>query len=432
MRMNVDVKKYLFRLLLIVLFLPWLQGTFKLIKVKELKGAVEKSYNPILNDRNWFEGRYQHLKEQYLNNEFGFRPSFVRLHNQIDFWLFDKLHAQSVIRGKENYLYEYNYIKTYYGLDYIGADSIRNRMHQIKIIQDSLQARNKLFLLVFAASKGQFYPEYFPDSSIRDKKTTNFEMHIKYAAETGVNFIDFNTWILSMKNKSPYPLYTKYGIHWSYYSACLVADSLLHYIEQKTNRDLPELEWKETEMAAARFDDNDIEKGLNLIIPLSGPKLAYPKIYLDDKGTHSKPKVTVVSDSYYWSLFNMGIGNAFASNAFWYYNFIIYHTGGLPEQIPNERILKKTLRDEDVIIVLATDANLYNLGWGFLENTSKLIDQNAYLKMDFEERLDDLKKYIPTDSVWIRDIRRKASEKGIPVDSMITLDAIWLIEHEKK
>lgn len=144
MRMEVDLKIFI-QTAFDSALLPWLQGTFKLIKVKELKGAVEKSYNPILNDRNWFMGRYQDLKEQYLNNEFGFRPSFVRLHNQIDFWLFDKLHAQSVIRGKENYLYEYNYIKTYYGLDYIGADSIRNRMHQIKIIQDSLQARNKLF-----------------------------------------------------------------------------------------------------------------------------------------------------------------------------------------------------------------------------------------------------------------------------------------------
>ena len=214
---SIDLKKYLFRMLMVLLFVPWIQASFKLVKVKDLKGAVEKTYNPVLNDRNWFEGRFQNQKEHYLNNEFGFRPSFVRLHNQIDFYLFDKLHANSVIRGKENYLYEYNYIKTYYGLDFIGADSIQNRMKQIKVIQDSLQARNKLFLLVFAASKGQFYPEYFPDSSIRDKKTTNYEMHIKYAAETGVNFIDFNSWILSMKNNAPYPLYTKYGIHWSYY-----------------------------------------------------------------------------------------------------------------------------------------------------------------------------------------------------------------------
>ncbi len=432
MEQTTDLKKYLFRGLILLLFIPWIQGRLDIIKVKELKGAVEKSYRPILNDASWFDGRFQSRQEHYLNNEFGFRPSFIRLHHQLDYWLFDKLHAQSVIRGKENYLFEYNYIKTYYGLDYIGADSIRQRIHHLKEIQDSLQAQNKLFLLLFASSKGQFYPEFFPDSSRRVKTRTNYEDHIQFAREYGLNYIDFNAWVLSMKANAVYPVYPKYGIHWSYYTACQVADSLLRYLEQKTKRDLPNMKWNSIETSSARFDDNDVEKGLNLLFPLNGPELAYPKIYLDD-AAGPKPKVMVVSDSYYWSLFNMGIGNAFASNAFWYYNFIIYHSGAkLPEEIPNQQILKKSIRDQDIILLMATDANLYNLGWGFIENLRALLIDHNFLKMDFEERLADLKNYIPTDSAWIQTIRKKAEAKGISVDSMVTLDAIWLIEHEKK
>lgn len=56
-----------------------------------------------------------------------------------------------------------------------------------------------MVLLVFAASKGQFYPEYFPDSSNVVRTTTNYERHLKLANELGINFIDFNAYFYKIK-----------------------------------------------------------------------------------------------------------------------------------------------------------------------------------------------------------------------------------------
>jgi hypothetical protein len=257
-------------------------------------------------------------------------------------------------------------------------------------------------------------------------------VHLQLAKELGIRYIDFNSYFLDNKNTTAYPLYPKYGIHWSYYGACLVADSLIHYIENLRKIDMPELEWNTIETDQPRFDDNDIEKGLNLLFSLKGPDMAYPQIYWKEETGHSKPKVMVIADSYYWTLFNMGVSNAFAENPFWYYYSEVHTPGQKYPQPANQVLLKQALRTQDVYVILSTDANLTNLGWGFVEWTSRLVDNNEYMNLDFEERVENLKNYIPTDSAWIKDIRMKAKERGIPVDSMITLDAIWMIEQESK
>jgi len=48
------------------------------------------------------------------------------------------------------------------------------------------------------------------------------------------------------------------------------------------------------------------------------------------------------------------------------------------------------------------------------------------------QMLSNTKQYITKDSNWIRDIRVKAAEKKISVDSMLTLDAIWTLKTAKK
>jgi len=48
-----------------------------------------------------------------------------------------------------------------------------------------------------------------------------------------------------------------------------------------------------------------------------------------------------------------------------------------------------------------------------------------FMKKVFKQRND-----IKTDKNWMTNIEKKAHEKNIPIDSMITLDAIWVLEHK--
>ena len=157
------VKIVFLLLFCLILAVPFLFSYSKVNSKIELKGAVEINPKPALNTNSWFDGNFQTKYEKYINDNIGFRPVFVRIRNQVAFSLYKKLNAVYVIRGKENYLYEINYIKAFNGTDFIGADSINFRAKKIKELQDSLESRNKILIICLAAGKGSFYPEYFPD-----------------------------------------------------------------------------------------------------------------------------------------------------------------------------------------------------------------------------------------------------------------------------
>ena len=96
-------------------------------------------------------------------SEFGFRSTFIRLHNQLKYWIYNEFSANGVVIGKDRYMYEESYIKTYYGLDFKGNDTLLVMAEKLKRLQNILHKQNKLLLVVLAPGKGYFYPEYIPN-----------------------------------------------------------------------------------------------------------------------------------------------------------------------------------------------------------------------------------------------------------------------------
>ena len=82
--------------------------------------------------------------------------------------VFNKPRASGVIIGKNKYLYEENYIKAYHGTDYIGYDSIMNRMQREICSGYIIETRQKYYL-DFAAGKGSFIPNISQMSTLQKK-----------------------------------------------------------------------------------------------------------------------------------------------------------------------------------------------------------------------------------------------------------------------
>ena len=365
-------KNILFGVIIGILVFPGIQKHTGIVHEIGLKGAIVPVAKPDFTMRGWFDASCQEKMETYLNESFGLRNYFVRINNQIAFTFFRKAKASGVIIGKEKYLYEENYIRAYYGLDFIGEDSILHRMQKLKYVQDTLEKINKQIFIVFAAGKGSFYPEYFPDNYKTKKGKTNYVCHVQCARKLGVKYIDFNNYFLEKKNSSPYPLYPKHGIHWSYYGSCLVADSIIRYIEKGMDYHFADVEWNKITVRKEKDVDYDIGRGMNLIFKLKREKMAYPQISFISDSTKTKPSIIVIADSFYWILYNMGISNAFAQNHFWYYNKEIYPESFSSPTETSQINLKEELDKHDVIVLLATEATLSGLGWGFIENTYNL------------------------------------------------------------
>jgi hypothetical protein len=359
---------------MVLLALPLLQTITHLVKETPLKGAIVAPENPALSTKDWWAGSWQPKKEKWLNDTFGFRSLFVRINNQITLSLFRQVHAFGVIFGQKDYLFAEKYIKAWYGVDYIGTDSIANRIARLKFIQEELSTRyQKNLIVVISAGKGSFYPEYFPLSPIYPKGPTNYETHVRLAGEAGLQIIDFNRWFVDHKFTSPYPLYPKYGMHWSVYGSVLVSDSILTYIENLRSIDLPSMSWDKVKIRKAYQDDYDLGEGLNLLFKLPREKMAYPVIKFEPDQGKTKPSVLVIGDSFYWNLFKLGITKAFSNHDFWYYNQDIYHTVMGPPVSTRQIDLWDQIQKHDVIILMATESNLPEFGWGFIEDTYQLL-----------------------------------------------------------
>ncbi|MFM8241281.1 MAG: alginate O-acetyltransferase AlgX-related protein, partial [Crocinitomicaceae bacterium] len=345
-----------------------IQWKTKFSKVKPLYGAIAEPECPTFSYESFIAGSYQEKFEKYYNEDFGFRPSFIRLNNQIKYWFFNKAQANGVIIGKEGYLYEYNYIKAYYGLDYIGKDSIENNVTRLKYVQAKLEEMNKTLIIVLAPGKGSFFPEYFPDSSIRQKGRTNYEAFLESMLKNKLNVVDMNSWFLKMKPTSKYPLFPKGGIHWSKYGEIIAMDSLLKFIESKSGLEYPSVNITSVEMSAKNKErDYDIGEGLNLIFQSSTYPMAYPTFEIKNPELN-KHKTTVIADSYYWGMFNAGFSSVLFNNGkFWFYNQEVYPDHYEKPTLAHNIDFKKEISENEVIILLSTDANLYRFPFGFSE-----------------------------------------------------------------
>ncbi|HEY9114980.1 MAG TPA: hypothetical protein VIN10_09770 [Bacteroidales bacterium] len=403
--------------------------------MKPLKGAITEPEKATFSFSGWFSGDYQEKEETYLNESFGFRSWFIRINNQIAFSLFNKAKANGVIIGKENYLYEDNYIKAYYGTDFIGKDSIEQRMQRLKFLQDTLGKLDKSLIMVFAAGKGSFYPEFFPEEKKKEKGLTNYEVYVEIAKNLHLNFIDFNDYFLKNKKTSAYPLYPQFGIHWSYYGTCLAADSMIRYIEKLRNIDMPNLYWDEIEIENAHGTDVDIADGMNTLFNPRTFKMAYPKIQFQADSGKVKPSILVIADSYYWGMYNFGISSLFSTSHFWFYNNQVY-----PESFQNpintsQINLKEQIEQHDIIIILATEATLPGFGWGFIEDAYKFFNGKKVesgTDDDFQKKLTEMINFIKTDRKWMETIEEKAALNNVSVDSMLVIDATWIINKENK
>lgn len=357
-----------------LLFAPMIQHKFRFLEEKPLNGSYELSSKPALNKENWFTGKYQEGQDQYIREHTGFRPGWVRLYNQWNYSLFNKASAFGVVIGKENYLYEENYIKAYYGMDFLGEQKIEKITHQWKAIQDTLKRKGIDLVVIFAPGKGSFYPEYIPDRYRKVKKgKTNYEVFKEQFKKQTVSYVDMHSWFESMKKTSKYPLFPKTGIHWSIYGQYLAADSITKFVSKRCNYEIPHFILDRIEHPdSTLLDDDDIEKGMNIYQDIPDLQLAYPKFHPSRASKKNDPKILVIADSFYWGLFNSNTSHfLFNDGEFWYYNEQIYPASFTKETLVKNQPLDQKLKENKMVFLLITDANLYKFGFGFVEMACK-------------------------------------------------------------
>ncbi|CAN5361862.1 sugar O-acetyltransferase [soil metagenome] len=365
-----NLKKYLFVLILLVFLIPGILQRFPVVTSSPLFGAFAVAEIPSFDWSSWFSGDFQSKFDKGIEQNIGLRNSFIRLHNQINYSLFNLASAKSVAVCKDGFLIEDGYINSALGNDGVNEGAIQLKIERAKFVQQELEKRGKHLLILFVPGKASFYPEYIPSHyHPENKKTTNYDVYSKLLPKSGLHYIDLKGYFLKMKDTSPYPLYPKQGTHWSNYGATLAMDSIINYIKYDFKINVPTMSIKEIETPdTLRDTDYDIGTGMNLMFKIPHSQMGYAKINFESDSGKTRPNVLTIGDSYFWTMLGLGLNeHVFKNNAFWYYNKIAY-VAPYSERPVSDFNFREEVEKQDIIILLQTEAYYNNVGMGFIES----------------------------------------------------------------
>lgn len=412
-------------LIILLMSMPAIQMRWQIFDIKPLDGAFTLAEQPHFTKKAWNSGEFQEGIEKYLKDNAGFRPFLVRLQNQVDYTFFRKGNAEGATIGKTRQLYEYDYIRSWLAIDDPGDIFITKKLNRARYVQDYLKREKGIDLeIVFEPGKASFYPEYIPRKYTEKKNgPSTYERFVQKAKETGLDYIDWEAWFQQLKPTSEYPLFPKYGTHWSVYGMKFAADSMLRFIGNRRGIKLGEFKVDRTETSRKPRDtDDDVARTMNLLFPPSGELLAYPIFSFDTTNTADRPMVLVVADSYYWNIFNTRIPkNLFANEAFWYFNALVYPDYYYkPVRTENLDLLAE-VEKQDVIFLMITERFVHKFDWMFIDNLYKLYTPE-WLVDPVYDNINRIMQHDP----WYNDVIVKAKKNGISLEDALILDARYV------
>ena len=413
--------------------LGFAQEKWHLFKLKPLGGVTFSTERPQLTLQSFASGAFQRDAEQYSRENFGFREWHIRLYNQFNYSLFDQITNQFIVKGNDDKTYfEESYVISYTGETYLGNDVINKNTRQLKLIQDMLHAKGTTLLPVFVLGKASYYPELIPENYIAKRnETNNYQEYLKAFAEQGVEMIDFNRWFCERKGTDAHPIYCNLSAHWTVYAASLAMDSLVNYMENKTQQEQAHFHIDGFDNNYLMSQDDDLYQMMNLMLPMKHNTIDQPKFSFTEG---YKPKVLAISDSYWWTVYAWNVAlpqNLFSNGGFWFYNKTIY-----PERTPIQNVesidYKQEIENQDFVLLVCTEATNHLWPYGFIERYLSSYDNIFRYKQPEQYDAADslyvtyrnaeiatLIEHIKALPEWLESVERQADEKGISVEQSL-------------
>ena len=426
--------------ILTVLTTILLQGFTHVVKMKPLSGYVPDEQPVKLTFKTYYDGSFQNYLTDHAKRNSGFREPCIRSYNQCLFSLFGKSTNDNIIRGKHKEMYLKMYLnevtgknfKSVYGSREAFEAQAQRDIEKTLVLIDSLRNHGTAFLFVEAPSKTWVYPENMPQEyqdsimpfNVQDYYTQLFK-------ENNIPHIDFLSYFKSLKGRTKYPLYTRYGTHWAESTIPFVADSVLSKIGSLIGQEMPHIVCvDENPSTHYSKQDGEIENLMNLLLPIRKPALPQPIMTLSDTTLH-KPNILAIADSYFIQLHESCFADAFDRCEYWKYNDeVITKKIEFLGKVAYYPDVYKVIDEVDLVMVVTTSVYAYDYMFGFCETA-----QQAFLERDtesMEKQIQGIIQRIMSTPEWLESVKQQAVERGVDLDEMLRLNALYAIEMDKQ
>lgn len=414
----------LFSILMLLLFLPLLQAHVLHIPLKPLNGVTVETEQPKFNLVSYRSGDYAKQEEAYVGEHFGFREPVIRLYNQYLWSCYRKTYAHDVVAGKQGWLYTPESVSDYYGNELLrwqpspeeARQHFDREIRYMNRVRTILKEYDVEMLAFIAPEKSFLYPEHLPEREHNTNTLNASEYFLEKFKETGFPCIDMTGWFRQMKDTVNYPLIPQTGAHWVF-PAVYAADSLFRFMGDMKGEELPTLHIGTLHESDNHGADNDLEKLLNLTLPIRKRQGYSPiaDVTVESGPNSVKPKVLFIGNSFMWGIVNqVPMRDVFDEVEFWYY-FSTAYTGDplTPSgQVVDYNLLEKLLEFD--YIVWFTTGNQLNKGTNGFANSTILT-----LGVDDSIR----REYINT----ITDSLRKDAINRVSTDTILRQEAIAIL-----
>ena len=336
-------------------------------RTKMTIAGIVQDAAPVLSLHAMLTGTYQH----WISSSIGklspiFKPAIV-WKNQIYFTLLGTAGSTRIVVGRQQELLEISYLDEYCRRN---LATLRTQGEdwaaRIRLMQDILEARGKVFLYIITPSKVAQNPQYIPDGYACPAPAKDREEKLKIYGEIltrhGVRFVDTASDLAAAREQYGISMFPRGGIHWNSLAAALGTQQVIAAVNAQ--RDVPLLATLSFTWQTS-YNPQGIDRDLLDIMNLRHPDTHYPVTELayqsaPPPGGCRTTTITEVGGSFLGYLNNTLEQLACPPKiSHWFYwdEKRFHYTGGRLDELPMDADAhRRSLLDADVILFEENEA----------------------------------------------------------------------------